>query len=280
MINNHIRSDMIQSILIFTSGGTPILSWNWKGNPENTSTHEFFVSGFISAIQSIAKTVFLSRLQRIELENGYLVITGEEFSYTNPTGKKINQLLIISAFADQSDNKILVESIAKDILHEAGNLSQISQTVIIKDIEMDQWIRNYLKQKFYDRTLNKSIISGLFTIIAFLIATTFYAINYEIWISNEYEGLIQLLMGISIALLLIIISSFISGKREYGVISAVSACIIGTFLGSYLIRNIFTFQTFESDVGTFYVYFTFAVFVGFIAGYVGGYLAERTYLFP
>ena len=78
---------------------------------------------------------------------------------------------------------------------------------------------------------------------------------------------------------LVTASSFISGKREYGVISAIVASVLAAFLCDFLIREVISSPFLDSSVGTFIVYLAITILVSLIAGYTGGYLAERTFLF-
>ena len=271
---------MIQSLIIHTSSGLPVFSWNWQGIMDKSSTHEYLVTGVISAIESLIKTVFMSRLQRIELETGLLVITGEEFSYENKKGEISTQLLIVSAFADGQDNNNLVDTIARDILHETGLRYQHQSSPIVKDLDISPWLENYLEKKTRSRTLQKTVLAGGLALVSFLVATLFFSINFAIWFPDDLKGFLQVLVGLGTAFVLLTMSAFLAGKREYGVIIAVAASAIGAFIGDYLISELISSPYFDSGVGTFVVYFAISILIALIAGYTGGFLAERTYLFP
>ncbi|MFW9930363.1 MAG: hypothetical protein ACFFD1_13285 [Candidatus Thorarchaeota archaeon] len=271
---------MIKSIYAFTSSGIPILNWNYDKSQKDYPAHEILVSGVISAIQSFVNDVFLTRLQRIILENDVVVITGKDFAHQSSSNSKTKNILIISALVDKIDNSILVDNILISILDEIGRNFDFSRSTIIEEINLDPFIDSNISGKTKSRTDKDVFISFLLVLVSIFILSFFFNFNFDPYLDEFTRTILQTLGVTLIGILLIIPTTFFAGKRIYSILSGFSGCFLSSFLTDYLFRYIIDSSYFQHGAGTFAAYFLVLIFIGIFGGYIGGYLAERMYLFP
>ena len=272
---------LIKSIYAFTNTGIPILNWNYDKNLKDFPAHEILVSGVISAIQSLVKDVFLTRLQRIELENGTIVITGKEFTSKDKNLKETKHILIISALVDKQDNSNLIDGLLVKILDKIGKKFNFSNKILLEEINLNEYLENLLNNKARNRSFFNVLLSFLLVFISINIAAFYYNFAFDDYINNlALQTIIQVGGGTLLGFILVIPSSFVAGKRTYGLVAGTSACLFASYFTDYIFRYVIDIDIFNKSVGTFAAYLLITIFIGMIGGYIGGYLAERIYLFP
>ena len=272
---------MIKSIYAFTNTGIPILSWNYDRNLKDFPAHEILVSGVISAIQSLVRDVFLTRLQRIELENDIIVITGKEFIFKDKNITEKKQILIISALVDKRDNNRLVDHILVEILDELGDKYNFFNKTLIEEVNLNNYLETLLNSKSRNRSFLNVLFAFLLVFFSINIAAFYYNFDFERFIANSFvQTVVQIGGGTLLGFILVIPSSFIAGKRSYSLCASTIACVVAAYFTDYIFMYVVDLDIFNKSVGTFAAYLLITMFVGMIGGFIGGYLAERTYLFP
>ncbi|MHA1992111.1 MAG: hypothetical protein ACW981_09640 [Candidatus Hodarchaeales archaeon] len=272
---------MIKSIYAFTNNGLPILNWNYDISLKDFPAHELLVSGVVSAVQSLVRDVFLTRLQRIELENDVVVLTGKDFTDENNKSGNSNRILIISALVDKKDNNTLVDKILLEILDEFGRNFNFERKDLIEQVDISEFIDDLIKKKTRRRSWINFSLSLLLVFVALNFASLYYNYKFDLIFSDvTQQTLVQVGGGTILGFILVIPASFVAGKITWSVISGFIGTFAGAFFTDYIFRFIIDIDVFNKSVGTFAAYLLISIFVGIIGGYIGGYIAERLFLFP
>jgi hypothetical protein len=272
---------LIKSIYAFTNSGLPILNWNYDKSLKDFPAHELLVSGVVSAVQSLVRDVFLTRLQRIELENDVVVVTGKDFTDDKTKSGSFNRILIISALVDKKDNNTLVDKILIEILEEFGRNFNFNKKGLIEQIDISVFIDGLIKKKIRKRSWLNFSLALLFVFIALNIASIYYNYKFDLIFPDvTLQTIVQVGGGTILGFILVIPASFIAGKRTWSVITGFIGTFVGAYFTDYLFRFIINIDVFNKSVGTFAAYLLISIFIGIIGGYIGGYIAERLFLFP
>jgi hypothetical protein len=227
---------LIKSIYAFTNNGLPILNWNYDISLKDFPAHELLVSGVVSAVQSLVRDVFLTRLQRIELENDVVVLTGKDFTDENNKSGNSNRILIISALVDKKDNNTLVDKILLEILDEFGRNFNFERKDLIEQVDISEFIDDLIKKKTRRRSWINFSLSLLLVFVALNFASLYYNYKFDLIFSDvTQQTLVQVGGGTILGFILVIPASFVAGKITWSVISG----FIGTFAGAFFTDYIF-----------------------------------------
>ena len=256
------------------------MSWNYDKNSSSTKEQILLACSIISAITVYAKEILYSRVQTIEMDNGFLYLTGDVQNSNVIDRDSVNKgsnLIIISAFVDKIDNHNLVNEILTQILKKMKSFN-IDPLKFENNAELNTWITHFILGKTKLRTQKNIFYAFLGLNITFLIATLFIGFNYSYFLGKFYEESLQTILGIIFGLLLGIPSCFIAGINYLARIASILAIPTSFIFDNFLIQYILTAYYWEQTLGNAFIFLGYLFFMSFLSSQIGGFISERRFL--
>lgn len=160
-----------------------MMDWSITGKSNSSSKEQnILASSIISAIRVYAREIFFSKVQTIEMDSGNLYLKGDSSDIIEEPNanqsNQVNDLLIISAFADKEDNSDLIDSMLTEILNKIK--STVNDPLKFENNEeTDTWITNFILNKSKFREKKLIFFSFSLMLVGFFISTLFIGFNYD-----------------------------------------------------------------------------------------------------
>ncbi|MHA1838945.1 MAG: hypothetical protein ACTSYO_03155 [Candidatus Ranarchaeia archaeon] len=256
-------TQMIQGFYVISENGACI--YEYRSPTEYTGAKYIdssLISGFISALFSFSSEAFAETLQTINLKRNILVIS---------TLNSISGPLVSAAIADMQDNPKLVQKISQELLQifekEIGYT--FGPMSFDEKLILDHAVRQHIEERVRKRSKKTLLLGSLAAIPVYALASYLYY--------NPISGFLSLL-AFPIGLFLSSICSYYIGSTKTSAFTMTMLVLLLNQPMRYVI-NLLSTVGLTNFVEFPEIFLVISVALGFIGGIVGGWYADRLYIY-